>query len=77
VLQKATVSLDAAGALLELLVRAADAQGKLKAALDDARHQRQRAVANATHVLREMRETCYYNLVLWDLVLGTEHGTEE
>jgi len=69
VLQKAVVSLDAAGALLELLVEETDPRDRRKAALADARREWQRAAADATNVLREMRESGYHNLVLCDLLL--------
>jgi len=68
-LQQAAVSLDATGGLLELLVRACDAKGELQGPLAKARSDRRQALANVKDVVRELRESCYYNLVLLDLLV--------
>ncbi len=67
-LQKAAVSLDAAGRLLELLVQESDAQGQRESTLEAIRRQREAAISDAPDVIHEIRECAYYDLVLWDLL---------
>jgi hypothetical protein len=69
VLQKAAVDLEAAAGLLEWLIEASDATGQSKPAVAALHAERERAAAAAPNVLYEMREACYYNLALWDLLL--------
>jgi len=68
-LQKAAVSLDAAASLLELLVKASDPAGDLKARLEGIRKERRKASAAAANAIHEMRESCFFGLVFWRLLV--------
>ena len=63
-LQRAAVSLDTAGKVLEFLVLAAGGDAAPTEAVAESRRRRDRAVADAKDVLNEMREHGYWNLVL-------------
>ena len=67
-LQKAAVRLETAGRGLEVLVLESDSRGAKKPVVAETRRQRDRAAAAAIDVLGEMREHCYYNLVLLELL---------
>lgn len=67
-LQAAAVRLDTVGKLLETLVLEADGEGGKKDAVASSRKERQAAVGRADHVLVEMREHSYHNLILLGLL---------
>ena len=69
-LQKVAVCLDAAGGLLELLIKEVDENGTHKAELDKNRDARKAASYSASNVLQEIRESGYYDLLLWDMLLA-------
>jgi len=71
-LQKVVVSLDATAELLIVLIRQADPNDQLKEVLARIEQERNRALTGAINVVHELRESCYYNLVLWDTLI--EHG---
>jgi len=62
-LQRAAVSLDTAGGVLEVLVLEADGAA-VRETVAELRRRRDQAAADAENVLIEMREHCYYNLIL-------------
>ncbi len=62
-LQRAAVALDTAGRLLEVLVLEAYGRDSMET-VAEVRRRRDRAAAAAENVLIEMREHCYYNLIL-------------
>ena len=68
-LQRAAACLDASADLLEILIRQSDVQGTCAATVDKIHAARLEASANAPDVLYELRETCYHNVVLWDVLL--------
>jgi len=68
-LQKAAVATDIAAGLLEILIQESDANKKFEAQRKQINSNRKKAAANAQDVLHELRENCYYNLELWDLLL--------
>lgn len=69
VLQKIAVSIDTQGRLLELLAQEVDPQGKHKTERDQVRADWLAAQAASATVLYEIRDGCYHNLALWDVVL--------
>ncbi len=68
-LQKVVVSLDATAELLIVLIRQADPNDQLKEVLARIEQQRNKALTGAINVVHELRESCYYNLVLWDTLI--------
>ena len=68
-LQKAVVSLDATAELLIVLIRQADPNDQLKDVVARIEQERNRALTAAFNVVHELRESCYYNLVLWDKLI--------
>jgi len=68
-LQKVVVSLDATAELLIVLIRQADPNGELKEVLARIEQDRNRALTGAFDVVFELRESCYYDLVLWDTLI--------
>lgn len=69
VLQKIAVSIDTQGRLLELLAQEVDPQGKHKTERDQVRADWLATQAASATVLYEIRDGCYHNLALWDVVL--------
>ncbi len=68
-LQKAVVSLDATAELLIVLIRQADPNDQLKDVMARIEQERNQALTGAFNVVHELRESCYYNLVLWDKLI--------
>ncbi len=73
-LQKVVVNLDATAELLIALLQQTDPNDELKEALHRIQVQRQKALTGAINVVHELRESCYYNLVLWDKLI--EHNID-
>jgi len=69
-LQKAVVHLDSTAGLLELLVQQSRPTEERKQELVKIEADRQSALRGCHDVVDELRESCYYNLVLWDLLIG-------
>jgi len=67
-LQRAAVSLDVAGKLLEVLVLEAGGETAATEAVTEIRRRRDHAVAEVKNVLIELREHGYWNLVLLNLL---------
>jgi len=75
VLQKAAVSLDATGEMLELLVgQQLEQTGEISDELEQARRLREQSRPAIDNVLHELRESCYYNLRLWDILVEHDKG---
>lgn len=74
VLQKAVVSLDATAETLELLVQQLEPSDELKNDFAQARRQREQSRLKIDNVLHELRESCYYNLSLWDMLVEYNDG---
>jgi hypothetical protein len=72
VLQKAVVILDATGETLELLVDQLEQTEEIEDDLEQARRLREQSRLTIDNVLHELRESCYYNLRLWDILV--EHN---
>jgi len=68
-LQEAVVILDAAWELLAILAEQIDRQGELAAGLAVIRRDREEALVTSGNVLKELRESAYYNLALWEMIL--------
>ena len=69
-LQKAVVRLDAIAELLELLAQQSRPTDERKQELAKVEADRQSALRGCHDVVDELRESCYYNLVLWDMLVG-------
>ena len=67
-LQRAAVSLETMGELLDLLIRELDGDGEFEEALDDISRRRRQALDDAPDVVHEIRESAYYNLALWSML---------
>ncbi len=74
VLQKAAVILDTTGETLELLVGQLEQTEEIKTDLEQARRLRERSSPAIDNVLQELRESCYYNLHLWDILVEHNNG---
>jgi hypothetical protein len=68
-LQEIVVTLDAIADLLIAFLRQADRNNELKEILATLEEERNRACSQAFNVVYELRESCYYNLVLWDTLI--------
>jgi len=73
-LQQAAARLDAARAMLELLVQSHDANAAGATALATIRKEHAAAVANALTVAEELREHAHASLRLWDLLAKVKRG---
>ncbi len=66
------MSIGATAELLLVLIRQAGPDDELKEALAMIEAERNKALTGAFNVVHELRESCYYNLVLWDKLI--EHN---
>ncbi|MHC4582418.1 MAG: hypothetical protein ACYS14_13260 [Planctomycetota bacterium] len=73
-LQKAVVNLDTTAELLIVLLRQTDPNDELEEAIAKVQEERNRALRRAFNVVHELRESCYYNLVLWDKLIEHTAG---
>ena len=71
-LQKIVVSLDAIGGLLEVLVQELHADDARKQKLQDLREKHTTAMLTASNAIDQMRQSCYHNVLLFDLVFQPE-----
>jgi hypothetical protein len=74
-LQKVVVRFDSITELLKLLILQADPT--LKEKVDEIEAAQQKALLGSNNVMHELRESCYYNLVLWDLLIEYNIGDVE
>ena len=74
VLQKAVVSLDAIAETLELLVRQLEPSDELNKDFEQARREREQNRSRIDNAVHEFRESCYYNLRLWDILVEHSNG---
>lgn len=73
-LQRAAVALDAAAALLELLVAETSDDNGMKAVARAVARERRRAVAAAPNVAQELREAAFHQFACWKLLLRPQEG---
>jgi hypothetical protein len=73
-LQMAVVNLDTTAELLIVLLRQTDPNDELEEAIAKVQEERNRALRRAFNVVHELRESCYYNLVLWDKLIEHTAG---
>jgi len=71
-LQKIVVSLDAVGGLLEVLVQVLHPDGSRAQKLEALREKRNTAILTASNVIDQMRQSSYYNVLVFDLVFQPE-----
>jgi hypothetical protein len=74
-LQKVVVRFDSITELLKLLILQADPT--LKEKVDEIEAAQQKALLGSYNVMHELRESCYYNLVLWDMLIDYDIGAVE
>ena len=73
-LQRAAVGLDAAAALLEVLVEGTSDHDGVRAIAQALSRERRHAAAEAGDVAQEMREAAFYQLACWKLLLQGREG---
>jgi hypothetical protein len=74
-MQNAAADLKAIGDLLILLIQQSEPGNELKEELDKARRDWQQTLSNTDNVIFELRESCYYNLCLWDILVKSNSNT--
>ena len=68
-LQKAVVNFKAIGDILALFIEQSESINELKDELGKVSQDWQQTLSNTDNVIQEMRENCYYDLRLWDILI--------
>ncbi len=72
VFQKAAVNFKTIGEILAMFIEQSESKNELKKEFGKVTKDWQQILSNTDNVIQEMRENCYYNLRIWDLLI--EHN---